>query len=56
MSHEMERFLFKNHYPISRNKFTYFRAIFLGIIDGLKHKLGITTNLNELSNDRFHWY
>lgn len=35
-------------------KLIYFRAIFLGIVDGIKHELGVTKNLNELSNGRFH--
>ena len=34
-------------------KLLYFKAIYLGILDGISHKLGITRNLNELSNNRF---
>lgn len=40
-------------YSKRKDKLTYFRAIFLGLIDGIKQELGITKTLTELSNGRF---
>lgn len=40
-------------YSDRSNKLIYCKAIFCGIVDGLKHELGVSKNLNELSNDRF---
>ena len=36
-----------------RKKLSYLMTFLYGAIDGLNHDLGVTANLNKLSNNRF---
>ena len=49
MSHQMERFLFNNHYPRSMSKSTFFQSV------NYLQNIGLTTLIKKILVDTTQW-